>query len=108
MKKKRKKRKALKYFFLIILIIFLFFGLMSCAKDMEIIKKEKAEEFISYCENPYAFWKGVNGKSCDDARKTYYEYTDEEWKKAKRSLIETEGITEDDYLSDVIKEERQE
>lgn len=103
--KKKKANKIMKYFFLVLIGVFLVIGLKKCSEDMEEIKKEKAYEHISNCENPYAFWQGVDGKSCDDARKTYYEYTDEEWEQEKRNLIDFGKITEEDYLYFEIKEE---
>ncbi|MFE6167002.1 hypothetical protein ACFVP8_03890 [Viridibacillus arvi] len=106
MKKKRKVGKyVFQYICFVLLIVLLIFGLNSCAKQNEEIRVEKAGEFISKCENPYAFWQGVNGKSCDDARRTYYKYTEEEWKQEKRKLIEFGDITEDDYLYSEIKKE---
>jgi len=106
MKKKRKiRRYVFKYICFIFLIVLLIFVLKSCAEDMQRINEEKAGEFISKCENAYAFWQGVDGKSCDDARKTYYKYTEEEWKEEKRKLIEFGEVTEEDYLYDEIKEE---
>lgn len=51
-------------------------------------------------ENPYAFWQGVHGGSCDEARRTYYEYTEEEWREEKKKLIDFGEITKQDYLYD--------
>ncbi|MGA9225048.1 MAG: hypothetical protein WB217_01765 [Mesobacillus sp.] len=105
MKKKRRKRLIKKYLLLSILAIIFIIGLHSCAKDLKEIKKGKAYEHMLNCENPYAFWQGVDGASCDDARRTYYEYTDEEWREEKKKLIDFGEITEQDYLYEELKKE---
>ena len=105
MKKKKRKQFIMKYSLLSILAILFIIGLNSCAKDLKDIKKEKAYEHMLNCENPYAFWQGVDGESCDEARRTYYEYTDEEWREEKKKLIDFGKITEQDYLYDELKEE---
>lgn len=68
--------------------------------------KNKAREMISNCNNPYAFWQGVNGKSCDDARKALY--GEEAFLKMKRELVRTGEITEKDYLYSQYKREMEE
>lgn len=72
-------------------------------KSLKESRIAKAGEFIDKCENPYAFWQGVNGKDCDDARKLYNNYTDEEWREEKETLIILQEVTEDDYLYDEIQ-----
>ncbi|WP_255448463.1 hypothetical protein [Bacillus sp. ABP14] len=53
--------------------------------------KDKAREMISNCNNPSAFWQGINRNSCDDARKVHY--GEEVFLKMKRQLFRTVEIT---------------
>ncbi|MFJ7729299.1 hypothetical protein ACIQXV_24650 [Neobacillus sp. NPDC097160] len=100
--------KVLKYLILSIMFVFFLMYISRCSKELVAEKKERereeAYEFIEKCENPYTWWGvNVNGKTCDDARKTYYQYTEEEWEEAKRDLIYFGEITEKDSLYDKIK-----
>lgn len=101
---KKPKRKVGKYIFLSIVALLLLWGFKSCSDSLMEIKIEKAGELIDKCENKYALWQ-VNEKDCDDARKLYFHYTDDEWKVEKKRLIDLGKITEEDYLYDVIKQE---
>ena len=91
---------------------FIFLGLFIMLKwlfsDWEEIEKEKAYEHMLNCNNAYAFWQGVDGKSCDKARKTYHGYSEEEWRGVKKKLVDLNEITEQDYLYDELKKELEE
>ncbi|MEZ2322811.1 hypothetical protein R1C46_02845 [Bacillus tropicus] len=61
---------------------------------------------ISNHNNPFAFWQGINGKSCDDARKVHY--GEEVFLKMKRQLVRTGEVTEEDFLYSQYKREMEE
>lgn len=99
-KKRHLKFKEICFIFIFLLLLF---PLKSCVAnvkgDMEDIKKENAREYILDCENPYTYVsKGINGHDCDEARKFYYNYTEEEWEEEKELLIDLGYVTEEDYL----------
>jgi hypothetical protein len=108
----RVKRNIFSFFIYIILpfiSLIVLIGLIAFVRwffsGWEEIEKENAYEHIMNCQNPYAFWQGVDGKSCDEARKTYHEYTEEEWREEKKILVSLGRITEKDYLYDEFKKE---
>lgn len=90
-------------FILPLICVFLFLGIKSFFSGWDEIEKENAFEKIYNCENPYEFWQGVDGRTCDEARKTYNDFTEEEWREEKKKLIDFGRITEQDYLYDELK-----
>lgn len=102
-------KKDLRILIIILIVLFLFKG---CTESLNEAKEEydkvKAQEFVAKCENPYAFWQGVNGESCDEARRISNEYTEEEWRVEKESLIRSGRVTDQDYLYNEIVDELKE
>ncbi|NHC43208.1 hypothetical protein G6549_25305 [Bacillus sp. MM2020_1] len=103
--KKRRKENIIYSFILVGIILLLMWGLKGCVQAIHDGRIAKAGRYIEVCENPslYVQWD-VNGKDCDDARKIYNNYTDEEWEKEKENLVEFDEVTEHDGLYYVLKE----
>ncbi|GAB6460797.1 hypothetical protein bcgnr5390_10730 [Bacillus luti] len=102
--KKRKKENIFYSFVLLIILMLLVFGLQGCVSSLHEAKVEKAHETIEKCDDHYEVGN-VDGKTCDDARKVYNNYSEKEWREKKKQLIDFEDITEHDQLYDELKRE---
>ncbi|MCM3737799.1 hypothetical protein M3215_18910 [Bacillus cytotoxicus] len=104
---KKKEKDGIIILSVMTIVLFSFvFALKGCDESSRELKMEKAAETVSECGDKMAALRGqLHGKKCDDARKIHYNYSEREWRAAKKKLIFIEEITEHDLLYDELKRE---
>lgn len=104
---KKKEKDSIIILSVMFIVLFSFvFALKGCEESSQELKMEKAAETVSKCSDKMAILRGqVHEKKCDDARKLHYNYSESEWRAAKKKLIFVGGITEHDLLYDELKRE---
>ncbi|MGF9814350.1 hypothetical protein [Bacillus toyonensis] len=104
---KKKEKDGIVILSVMVIVLFTFvFALKGCEESSHELKMEKAAETVSECGEKMAAIRGeLHGKKCDDARKLHYNYSEREWRAAKKKLIFIGEITEHDLLYDELKRE---